>query len=412
MAQSQKNMREIIVQTNGLATETTLKTFQASASDGEIQILSKSGAAAASGVPFVVARKTGDGLILTDVVNPKKIKSLVQKAYAAEVQKSLGISQISVPATAGDKYEYQVDIRLVNYGSLSVENFKLYHGHHVLTQTSTPLTAESAVDALVLNLNRNLSKEAGATATTNPLFVFSKGASSQTLTVTTAPTVSGNATVVLNGANVTVALLNTDTTSGAATKIAAAIDAVAGFTATASGAVVTVTDDAGKLFTISYNPGTTASAATIAIVGSAAGLTITAKAQPLEIGKKEGRPLEFEATIKITKVGDEAFGVPSALVSVITPGFVGVGTGKQVAIMEDFYRGNRGDVFRGLNFPYNWPTTTKRFSDPAGTYDLIEISYTEEGDGINQIELDKSIVIAIPVAQDADAVKARIDLFR
>lgn len=411
MAQSQKNMREIIVQTNGLATETTLKAFQASADAGEIQVLSKSGAAAGSGVPFVVARKTADGLIISDVVDPKKIKKVVQKAYAAEVQKVVNISGFTVPATAGDKFEYQVDIRLSGYGSLSPEDFKLYHGHHVLTQTSAPLTIESAVDALVLNLNRNFSKEAGATATTNPLFAFSKGASSQTLTVTTAPTVASNATVTVNGQAFVVALAATDTTAQAATKIAATIDPDVKYTAVAAGAVVTITAVGGEAITVTYAPGTTASAATVAAVGTSSVLVIQSKAQALELGKKEGRPLEFDITAKVSKVGDEAFGTVQPTVKVTTSGFVGVGTGKQVANMEYFYRGNRGDTFRGLNFPYNWPTSTKTFSDPAGTYDLIEISYVETGDGLNQIELDKSIVIAVPVAQDADAVKTRIDLF-
>jgi hypothetical protein len=324
MAQSQKNMREIIVQTNGLATETTLKTFVATASDGEIGVLPKGGETAAFGVPFVVARKTADGAIISDVIDPLKVRKVVQKAYAAEVQKVVTASTFPVPATAGDKYEYQVDIRLVNYGSLSVENFKLYHGHTILTQTSGPLTAEAAVDALVLNLNRNLSKEPGATATTNPLFTFARGSS---------------------GANST--------------------------------------------------------------------LTITAKAQPLELGKKEGKALEFDVTVRVTKVGDEngTFGIVQPTVAVTIPASPGVGTGKQVANMEWFYRGNRGDTFRGLNFPYNWPTTTKSFANPSGTYDLIEVLYVETGDGLNQIELDKSLVIAVPVAQDADAVKAAIDVF-
>lgn len=413
MAQSQKNMREILVGT-AVAAETTLKTFTASASTGELQILAKDGGAAAAGKPFVVVQKTADGVIISDVVDPLKIKSEAVKADAAEVQKVVTASSFPVPATAGEKYEYQVDIRLVNYGSLSVENFKLYHGHHILNQTGA-LTAESAVDALILNLNRNFSKEAGATATTNPLFAFSKGASSQELTVTTAPTVASNATVTVNGQAFVVALAATDTTEQTATKIAAAIDADAKYTATAVGAVVTIIAVGGEAITVTYAPGTTASAATVAAVGTSSVLVIQSKEQPLELGKKEGRPLEFDVTVRVSKVGDETgtFGIVQPTVAVTTAPFPGVGTGKQVANMEYFYRGERGDTFRGLNFPYNWPTTTKTLSDPSASYNLFEIRFSEVGDGLNQIELDKSIVIAITEALSTgvDALITRYNTF-
>lgn len=324
MAQSQKNMREIIVQTGGIASETTLKSFIASASSGEIGVLPKGGETAAYGVPFVIARKTADGIISSDVIDPTTVTRLELKAYVAPAQRVITVSTFPVPATAGDKYEYQVDIRVYNWGSLSVEDYKLFHGQTVLTQTSGPLTAQAAVDALVTNLNLNFSKENGATSSSNPLFTFARGSS---------------------GANST--------------------------------------------------------------------LTITSKAQPAILGKAEGRDLQFDVVVRVKKVGDEfaTFGIVQPTVAVTTAGNPGMGSGKEISKLEYFYRGNRGDVMRGQHFPYNWSTATKTFSDPAGTYDVIELEHAYKGDGINSVSLHKSVLVAVPVAQDADAVLAAIETF-
>lgn len=313
MAQSQNTVHEILVG-SAVASETTLKAFTASASAGELGIFAKDGGTAAAGKPFVIAQKTADGVIVSDVIVPTQIQSEVAQQDAAEVQKVVtvgGGSSIAVPASAGDKYEYILDIRLFNYGSLSIENFYIKHGHFVLTQTGA-LTAEAVVDGLIAQLNKTFSKEPGATATTNPLFTFAKTGS-----------------------------------------------------------------------------------------GAAAALTITAKAQPLELGKKEGRALEFDVAIKVSKVGDEAFGVSQPTVAVTTPYDPGVGTGKKMAVLEFFYRGNRGDVMRGMNYPYNWTTKSKTNVDPASSYNLLTIRHFAVGDGFNQIQLPKVVTVAITEALSA-----------
>lgn len=313
MAQSQNTVHEILVG-NTIASETTLKAFTASASAGELGMFSKDGSVATAGKAFVIAQKTADGVIVSDVIEPTQIIAEKAQADSPEVQKVVtvgGSSTILVPATTGDKYEYILDIRLFNHGSLSVENFYLKHGHYILTQGGSN-TAENVVDGLISQLNKTFSKEPGATATTNPLFTFAKTGS-----------------------------------------------------------------------------------------GATAALTITAKAQTLELGKKEGRALEFDVTIKVSKVGDEAFGVAQPTVAITTAYDPGIGTGKKMAVLEYFFRGNRGDVMRGMNFPYNWPTSSKTNVDPASSYNLLIINHKAVGDGFNQIELRKSVTIAITEALSA-----------
>jgi len=325
MAQPQNTIREIFIANAAIASQTTLKAFTASATTGQIGILPKGGETAAYGVPFVVAVKTADSVIVSDVIDPLKVEKLSQVAYKAEAQKVVTASTFPVPASAGVKYEYIVDIRLFNHGSLSIENFYIKHGQFILTQTGA-LTAEAVVDGLITNLNRNFSKEPGATASTNPLFTFTRGSS---------------------GANST--------------------------------------------------------------------LIITAKAQPLELGKKEGRPLEFDVVVKVSKVGDEAFGITQPTVAVTTPAHPGTGTGKQIAKLEWFYRGAKGDAFRGLNYPYNWPTTTKTLTEQASTYNLLELKHFVTGDGFNALKLPKEVIIAVkdtaPATTNVALVKAKLDVF-
>ncbi len=320
MAQSQNTVREILV-ASALASETTLPTFVASASTGEVAVVAADGSAVGYGKPFVVVLKTADGIIKSDVVDPTKVFSYKAVPYVARVLRAITISAIGVPATAGQKAEYIVDIRVYNHGSLSVENFKIFHGHYVLTQTSGPLTAQVVVDGLIDNLNKNFSKEPGATSTTNPLFTFARGSS---------------------GANST--------------------------------------------------------------------LIITAKDQILELGKREGRPIEFDVELKIKVPETQA--ALSSTKTITAAGNPGTGTGRQVALMEYFYRGNRGDQLRGLSFPYNWPTTTKTLSDPTAAYDLVEVKHFVAGDGLNALIMPKELTIATLESADiANTLAATIDAF-
>jgi hypothetical protein len=320
MAQSQNTVREILVG-NALASETTLSTFTASASPGELGVFAADGSTAGYGKDFVIALKTPQSVFKSDIVKFGKVLKYKGLDHAARVLRQITLSSIGVPATAGLKAEYMVDIRLYNFGSLSVEDYKIFHGHFVLTQTSGPLNAQTVVDGLIDNLNKNLSKEPGATTTTNPLFTFVR---------------TGSA-------------------------------------------------------------------------GSSA-LVITAKDQEVELGKKEGRPLEFDVSLKIkTADGDPAL---THVNTVTAAGKPGVGTGRQVALMEYFYRGNRGDSLRGVGYPYDWTKATKTFANPAGAYDLVEIKHYVSGDGLNALIMPKELTVAALESADIkDDIIEAIEVF-
>lgn len=405
MSQSIQLIREILVG-NAVATETTLATFQDTASPLELAAVSADGTAPGAGKPFFLVGKASDGSVIkSDIVYPDNVKRVDTLPFVAEVPKAVTVSDITVPAT-GESEEYLVSIRLINVGSLSPDNFHLFHGHTKFTKTATN-SAEDVVNALVTNLNQNFSIVPGATSTTNPLFTFGVAHDTQTLTVTTEPTADGTATVTINGDAISVALLNADTAAGTATKIAAAIDAEPDYVASATGSDVTITAADGSPVSTTYDGGTSGSEATIDGTDAEAALVITAKSQPYEAGKKFARALEFDVTFD---AGDE-----DATVATTTAPHPGRGTGKQVAQMEWFLRGFRGDQYRGQHFPYNWTTATKTLSDPAGTYNTIEVAHYINGDGMNEIKMPKELTIAVAEAAGtttvADSLETNIEVF-
>lgn len=185
MSQSVDQIREIIIG-EAIATETTLATFQASASAKELAVVAADGTAPAYGKPFFVVGKASDGSVIkSDIVYPKAVERVEGIAYKAPVNKVVTVNNFVVPSTTGDVQEYMVEIRLYNQGSLSVNDWALFFGHTKFTKTGSN-TASDVVDALIASLNRNFSTVKGATSTTNPFFTFAKtgSGSSSALTIT------------------------------------------------------------------------------------------------------------------------------------------------------------------------------------------------------------------------------------
>jgi hypothetical protein len=79
---------------NAVATETTVPTFIASASDKELKVLSKDGTNVAAKKPFYVLQKADGipgGFEFSDKVDPKYVDKVTVSAYSPEVQGSYKI---------------------------------------------------------------------------------------------------------------------------------------------------------------------------------------------------------------------------------------------------------------------------------------------------------------------------------
>lgn len=166
MAQSQNTINELLVGT-AVATETTLDTFKATASTGEVQVFAFDGTAAAAGKPFVFAQKTATSVFVSDVIYPASVKSYTASVDAPEVAKVVTVTPDT--PVAGDAITLRLHI--FEYGSLSVEDTYIKFATY---KAKTGDTKESVVDGLIASLNRNFSRDVNATPTSNPLFTFTK----------------------------------------------------------------------------------------------------------------------------------------------------------------------------------------------------------------------------------------------
>ena len=290
MAQSQNTVREIFV-VDAKTAETTLKAFEASGLDGEIGVFEADGSAAAGVSEFVVAAKIAGSTIVSDKYSPEDVKAL--RAVEGEAQVLREFTVTPTDTTVGT--EYVLEVRLLEFGSLSANDFLPKFGHYVV---KTGDTATEIAAGLKASLDKQFQDLPGATSISNPAFTF---------------------------------------------------------------------------------------------VANAGVLTITEKVQELELGKKEGRPLSFNVRL------DEVDGASIGTVAEVEGGKPGKATGRQVALMEYFFRGNRGDAFRQLNFPYNWSTKTKTTADPSAQYSLIELdAIKKHDDQLNVSSSSKGMTIAVP----------------
>lgn len=68
--------------------------------------------------------------------------------------------------------------------------------------------------------------------------------------------------------------------------------------------------------------------------------------------------------------------------------------GKKIADLEYFCMGERGDMYRGINWPNN--IETAYMVDPSKVYDVIDIHYYYQGEGINDDKSEKVITLVAP----------------
>lgn len=345
---------------------------------GDLAALDSDGTAVVNDSQIMFLSKNNKGtLSKSDVINPANITSAKAIAYSAPVKKVVSVS--SITATANELYS--INIIVAGVGSLSVENEMIISGYY---KSKTGDTAENIADGLIINLAKNFGRQqptlSSVTAYTkadassvnlkdNNWFKFEKGFTSQTIQVTTAPTADANATVTLDGVAVTVALLDADTVDGAATKIAAAIDAVDGYSASASTDTVTVTTTTAS--SVLYAAGSTGTVVAQDGTASGAGIVIIEKSWEADYyvaNKKERDLLDFSVVAGV--VDDN---VVDPTVSVKTVGNIGTGTGYQVKTMEVYLLGNRQDSYRQMGYPHNFDVEYD--AEETGTYNLLEIEY-------------------------------------
>lgn len=121
------------------------------------------------------------------------------------------------------------------------------------------------------------------------------------------------------------------------------------------------------------------------------GVVIEEVAQPWRLGIMAQTPVYF--TVQPTTImvnGDERIWG-----KVEDAGFANsIDNGKKIADLEYFCMGERGDMYRGVGFPHNIPTTY--LVDPSVKYNVIDIHYAYVGSNESVQKSEKTITLIVP----------------
>lgn len=121
------------------------------------------------------------------------------------------------------------------------------------------------------------------------------------------------------------------------------------------------------------------------------GIIIEEVEQPWVLGKIESAPLFYSIQPDLVTVSgvEMVWGTVTAE----TP-TTEVKNGKQIADLEYFAMGERGDLYRGIGFPNNFET--KYLVDPSKEYSVIDLAFYYAGEGEDIQRSQKAITIAVP----------------
>ena len=130
--------------------------------------------------------------------------------------------------------------------------------------------------------------------------------------------------------------------------------------------------------------------ATNAIVTDIDSIRITEVEQPWRLGVMAQTPVYFTVQpVAVMVNGDERIW---ATVTESTNGTID--NGKKIADLEYFCMGERGDIYRGVAFPHNIPTTY--LVDPTIKYNVIDIHYAYVGSNEGVQKSEKTITLVVP----------------
>lgn len=131
--------------------------------------------------------------------------------------------------------------------------------------------------------------------------------------------------------------------------------------------------------------------ATDTLVTDIDSIRITEVEQPWRLGVMAQTPVYF--TVQPTTVlvnGDERiWGTVTDNEDAGT-----IDNGKKIADLEYFCMGERGDIYRGVGFPHNIPTTY--LVDPTVKYNVIDIHYAYVGSNESVQKSEKTITLVVP----------------
>lgn len=135
-------------------------------------------------------------------------------------------------------------------------------------------------------------------------------------------------------------------------------------------------------------------------------LIIEEKPQEWALGTKKARRVMFDVFCSTIYTGgdDVVWGTVTDATPAKSAAVVGtnaVGNGQQIADLEWFCMGERGDQYRGKGWPNVIPT--KYLVDPTQQYHVLELHYAFTDTGVNSYRTEKEITIVAPATTTGKA---------
>ena len=191
----------------------------------------------------------------------------------------------------------------------------------------------------------------------------------------------------------------------------AAVHATAGMTAAQFYSALK--DALDKAFAREYGASATSNPY-LKFTADANGIYIEEKPQEWQLGTKKARRIMFDVFPKTIWTGgdDLIWGVVTDQTPAKASAVVGtnaVGNGQQIADLEWFCMGERGDQYRNVGWPLVIPT--KYLVDPSKQYNVLEFHYAFTDTGVNSYRTEKEISVVFPVGaedHEYDAINAFI----
>ena len=130
------------------------------------------------------------------------------------------------------------------------------------------------------------------------------------------------------------------------------------------------------------------------------GIYIQEKPQEWQLGTKKARRIYFDVFPGTVYTGgdDVIWGTQTDLTPAKADAVVGtnaIGNGQQIADLEWFCMGERGDQYRGVGWPNVIPT--KYLVDPTKQYNVLEFHYAFTDTGVNSYRTEKEITVVFPL---------------
>lgn len=359
---SQNQVRHLMISNSALADA------------GEITVVDAKGGSVDAGDALLFRQLLSDGTTQAhEAIALADVKSVTKTVKATAVAGSATFTIDVSAATTGDYH--RAEIMLTNWGSTSFEDTYLKHATHMQTATDTDATAALG---LVVSLANNFSREEPRSQA--KILVPTAGYTTFYALDSDRPASTSGADGTYYYVIETGETFQGDGATNIDSLVAAAVEAADG---------TAIYDN--PLFNF--------------VNGVNGEIYIIAKEQQYVVGKFQDTPLTFDVTATIIDKSDDYNTIPYTVTE--THRTLNPCSAKTIQQLEWFANGNKGDQYRGMEYPINFEDDL--LSTTGTTYEAIyTIEYVFKGAASYVMESPKTLQLAcgsVPGTADSDAAK-------